>query len=137
VDLEAAAGVAWRNSSHEAAPWARVHAGLEEAVGAAAVALGAVQRKVGILEQLVEMPPSRAPSRPMLASVEISDRRMVAGSPGRSLPPAVPSAVLRTDLDDGEFVLAEPCGDIGLIEAAAQAPGDTLNSSSPTVAERR
>ena len=41
------------SSSSRRACSARVHAGLEEAVGAAAVGLGAIEREVGVLQQLV------------------------------------------------------------------------------------
>ena len=74
VGLEAAVADRLTQFELQAAPrlGARVHAGLEEAVGPASVALGAVQREVGVLQQLVEIDPSPgASAMPMLASVVI------------------------------------------------------------------
>ena len=57
MDLETAVGDGPAQLHLQRAPrlGARVHAGFEEAIGAASVALGAVQGKVGILQQLVEI----------------------------------------------------------------------------------
>ena len=57
MDLEAAVGqrLAQILLHGEARLGARVHGRLEEAVGAASVGLGAIHRKVGILDELVEI----------------------------------------------------------------------------------
>ena len=57
--LEAAVGDGLTQFELQASPLpgARIHAGLEEAVGPPSVALGAVQSKVGVPQQLVEVEP--------------------------------------------------------------------------------
>ena len=74
VDLEAAIGDGLTQFEFQRSPrlGARVHAGLEEAVGPPPVALGAVQRKVGVLQSWSRSSPSLgAIAMPMLASVVI------------------------------------------------------------------
>ncbi len=59
VDFQAAIGDRLTQFEFQDSPrlGARVHAGLEEAVGPPSVTLGAVQREVRVLQQLVEVQP--------------------------------------------------------------------------------
>ena len=133
VNLEPAPGDGLAQFQLERAPrlGARIHARLEEAIGAAAVALGSVQREVGILQELVEM--DAVPRRHRDADAGIGGDQVTGafeGSPDRAVDRlhqlfGVHGTAHRI-LDDGEFVPAQPRGDIGLTEAAAQAPGDAL-----------
>ena len=112
-------------------PGALVHAGLEEAVGPPSVALGAVEREVRILQQLVEVHPVTRGQRDADAGIggdqmphtvkRLPDRRMDFINELSGF-----RAVLDRGLNDGELVAAEPGRHIGFLEATAQALGDAL-----------
>jgi len=70
VNLETAVGDGLSQIQFQRAPrlGARVHAALKETIGAAAVALGTVERKVGVLQELIEIESIRRRiAMPMLA----------------------------------------------------------------------
>ena len=105
--------------------------GLEEPVGAAAVGLGAVHRKVGAFQQLVE-----------IGTVMRRQSDADTGVAGDMVPEALIRLADRivdpldqlhgvarsgnAGLDDGEFVAAEPGHEIGVPHAVAQAARDGL-----------
>ena len=133
VGLEAAVADRLTQFELQASPrlGARIHAGLEEAVGPPSVALGAVQREVRILQQLVEVRPVAGSQRDADAGIggdqmphafeRLPDRRMDFVNELSGFRP-----VLDSGLNDGEFVAAEPGRHVGLLETAAQALGDAL-----------
>ena len=110
---------------------ARVHAGLEEAIGAAAVGLGAVQREVGVLQQLVGIAAVLRRQRDAdrdadhdLMVVDLVRRgdhldETAGERSGRSLLGAA-------DLDHGELVAAEPRHGVVLADGGLQPAADFL-----------
>ena len=109
----------------------RVHLRLEEAVGAAAVALGAIERKIGVAQKLVGISPVRgthgdadAGADDHLLAVDlvglaqrIDDAQRQRGGVDR----------LRDRcLHDGEFVAAHARDRVGLADASPQPRGDHL-----------
>ncbi len=108
-----------------------VHRGLEETERAAAVALGAVQRKVGVSEQLVG---SIAVARADGNADAGADHRLLAVDVIGLADPCDDllrergrvSGIRDRSLDDDEFVAAHPGDGVGLAHQCAQAIGDDL-----------
>ena len=131
VQLEAAVDDGLAQLQLQTAPrlGARVHAGLEEPVGAAAVALRAIEREVGVAQQLIEVEPIGRRNRDADAGV---GRDQVPAAIDRLANALVDRGQqlhglgLITDrgLDHGKLVAAEPRCDIGFPEAGAQTIGD-------------
>ena len=110
---------------------ARIHAGLEEAIGAAAVRLGAVQREVGVLQQLVRIVAVLRRQRDAdrdadhdLMVVDLVRRRdhldEAAGKGSRRGFLGAP------DLDHGELVAAEPRHGVARADGGLQPAADFL-----------
>ena len=133
VDFEAAIGDRLTQFEFQDSPrlGARVHAGLEEAVGPPPVALGAVQREVRVLQQLVEIQPVARGERDADTGIR-GDQvpRAFQRSPDRFINSVNELSgfrlVLDSALDDGKFVAAEPGRHVGLLQATAQALGHPL-----------
>ena len=111
---------------------ARVHSGLEEAIGAAAVRLGAVEREIGLLQQFVgvlavlgRQRDADADADDELVAADIVGRGNlldhVAGEHGHGRRLAIAA-----ELHDREFVAAEPCHRVVLGDAFAEPAGDFL-----------
>ncbi len=104
---------------------ARVHRDLEEAVGAAAVGLGAVHRQVGVLQEFVRI--DGVLRRQRDADGGVGDE-LVAADVVRRGHRRENARDQRGDVvglreivaDDGELVAAEPGDEIGLVDAGAQ-----------------
>ena len=128
VQLELAAHDRLAQIEFQRAPrlHARVHLGLEEPIGAAAVGLGAVQRQVGVLQQLVRLGAVVRRHGDADAGVRSTTcgrrARRAAGAPRwmRSTRSVTSVGSLDRGLNDGELVAAEPRDDVGLAQAAAQ-----------------
>ena len=111
---------------------ARVHPGLEEAVGAAAVLLGAVERKIGLLQQFVGV---LAVLRRQRNADADADDELVAGNlvrRGNLLDHMAGEQgdggriAIAAELHDREFVAAEPRHRVVLGDAFAETPCDLL-----------
>ncbi len=100
-----------------------IHGCLEKTMGAASPCLGRVHRKIGILDQLLEIgavlrcqrDADAGVARELMAetSMWLPNRRIDLPDEGLDL-----GLALDRRLDDGEFVAAEPCNEISLLEAA-------------------
>ena len=109
---------------------ARVHPGLEEAVGAAAVLLGAVQRKIGLLQQFVGV--LAVFGRQRNADTDADDELMTGDLVGRGdLLDHVAGEhgdggrlAIAAELHDREFVAAQPRDRVVFGDALAETPGD-------------
>ena len=107
----------------------RVHRRLEEAEGLAPVALGAVEREVGVLEQAVGIVAVVGRQRDADARGDIDLLAgHVIGTTDRlddgACQPRRAGRLIAIDLDDRELVLAEPGQGIGRVDAAAQPVGN-------------
>ena len=114
---------------------ARVHPGLEEAIGTAAVLLGAIEREIGFLEQLVRILAvlrrqrnADADADDELVTGNLVGRRNlldhVAGEQGNGGRIAVVA-----ELHDREFVAAEPRHRVIFGDAFAEAAADFLQAA--------
>ena len=109
-----------RSSSQRAARLqARVHAGLEEAEGAAAVGLGAIERHVGVLQELVGVGAVGRRQRDADAGadhdlVAVELERLAESFDDRARRARRPRAAgAARDLQDRELVAAEARDDVG------------------------
>ncbi len=131
LELPAREGLAHVEFELAARLHARVHLGLEEPVGAAAVELGAVEGEVGVLEKPVGIRAVRggqrhADARPdgeEMALDHVGPADQVDDPAGQSLRAG---GVVRTRLQDDELVAADPRHRIGGPHRRAQAIGDLL-----------
>ena len=111
---------------------ARVHAGLEEAVGAAAVFLGAVERKIGLLQQFVGV--LAVFGRQRNADADADDELMTGNLVGRgNLLDHLAGEhggggrlAIAAELHDREFVAAQSRDRVVFGDALAETPGDLL-----------
>ena len=109
---------------------ARVHSGLEEAVSAAAVLLGAVERKIGLLQQFVGV--LAVLGRQRNADTDADDELVTGDLVGRgNLLDHMAGEhgdggrlAIAAELHDREFVAAEPRHRVMLRHAFAEAPRD-------------
>ena len=128
VDLEAAVHQRLAQIPLQGEPrlGAGIHRRLEEAIGSAAVGLGAIHRQIGILDQLIEIgavlrrhcDADAGIGRELVAEafIGLPDRLMNAGDEFHDI-----ARVRDLGLDHRELVAAEPRDEIGLPDAAPDA----------------
>ena len=142
VELAALPGLAQVEFQRPAGLGAGIHVDLEEAIGAATLALGPIEGEVGALEQAVGLGPVAGRERDADRGADVDLVAVDVEGRDQRLHDAAGEADGVVDLADGrlqhdELVAAEPCDDIALAHRALQPLGDTLEKPvADRVAER-